>query len=220
MKRIGLFGGTFDPIHRGHLKAATAVRTRYGLDRIVFIPSAVPPHKKRSHVTRAGDRMEMIRMAVPRGSDFMISEVELKRKGPSYTVDTVNHFISVYPQNTAFYLIIGHDAFLEIDTWKSYLHLFSLIPFIVLMRPENGRIDIGPEVIDPYLKSKISAGYYYNAEKMCYLHPTKQPLYIFSTGLIEMSSTDIRERIKTRQAIGDRVPRVVIRFISDRGLYR
>lgn len=220
MKRIGLFGGTFDPIHKGHLQAATAVKQRYGLDSIVFIPSAFPPHKKRSHVTRAGDRMEMLRLAVSDRSDFLISDAELKRKGPSYTVDTVNHFISVYPEKTTFYLIIGHDAFLEIDTWKSYLHLFSITPFIVLIRPENGRTDLGPGVIDPYLKKKISVGYRYDAEKSCYLHPTKQPLYIFSTGLIEMSSTDIREWIKTRRAIGDKVPRPVIKFISDQGLYR
>ncbi len=220
MKRIGLFGGTFDPIHMGHLQAAKSVKNGYGLDNIFFIPSAIPPHKKRSHVTGAKDRLEMLRLALVDISEFLISDTELKRKGPSYTIDTVRHFISVYPKKTAFYLIIGHDAFLEIDTWKSYIFLFSEIPFIVLIRPEKGQPDLGQRVIDTYLKSRISTAYQYDAEKSCYLHPTKQPLYIFSSDLIQISSTDIREQIRTQGAIDEVVPKSVIQFISDRGLYQ
>lgn len=220
MKRIGLFGGTFDPIHMGHLQAAKSVKNGYGLDNIFFIPSAIPPHKKRSHVTNAKDRLEMLRLALDDCSDFLISDTELKRKGPSYTIDTVRDFISVYPKTTTFYLIVGHDAFLEIDTWKSYLFLFSEIPFIILIRPEKGQFDLGMGVIDTYLKSRISTAYQYDAEKLCYLHPTKQPLYIFSSDLIQISSTDIRERIRTHRAIDDVVSESVVQFISGRGLYQ
>ncbi len=196
------------------------MKQRYGLDGIVFIPSAIPPHKKRSRVTRARYRMEMLRLAVSGRSDFTISDAELKRQGPSYTVDTVNQFVSKYPEKTTFHLIIGHDAFLEIDTWKSYLRLFSKIPFIILMRPDQTENEHGIGLIETYLQSKISIEYRFNAKKSSYSHPTKQPLYIFSSGLIEMSSSDIRERIKTMRPIGDRVPQSVSRFISDRGLYR
>lgn len=220
MKRIGLFGGTFDPIHMGHLQAAKLVKNGYGLDSILFIPSAIPPHKQRSRVTNAIDRLEMLRLALVDSTDFLISDTELKRKGPSYTIDTVRRFISIYPKTTIFYFIIGHDAFLEIDTWKAYIPLFSEIPFIVLIRPEMGQTDVGLKVIDTYLKSKISAAYQYDTEKSCYFHSIKQPLHIFSSDLLQISSTDIRERVLKKRAIDDVVPESVIQFISDRGLYQ
>lgn len=220
MKRIGLFGGTFDPIHMGHLQAAKLVKNGYGLDSILFIPSAIPPHKQRSRVTDAIDRLEMLRLALVDSTDFLISDTELKRKGPSYTIDTVRRFISIYPKKTIFYLIIGHDAFLEIDTWKAYISLFSEIPFIILIRPEMGQTDVGPKVIDTYLKSKVSDAYQYDAEESCYFHSIKQSLHIFSSDLLQISSTDIRERVRKKGAIDDVVPESVIQFISDRGLYQ
>ncbi len=134
VKRIGIFGGTFNPIHMGHLRTVWEVHCGFGLDETILIPSAAPPHKPAEGVIDAGDRLEMVRLAISGYDEFTVSDVELKRPGPSYTIDTVRHFKSVYPEDADFHLIIGLDAILEIDTWKSYRDIFRLIPFIVMMR--------------------------------------------------------------------------------------
>ena len=136
---VGLFGGTFNPIHNGHLKAIEEVLKGFSLDKSYLIPSAIPPHKEQRNLVDAKDRMEMIRLAVATCPALMesvtVSDVELKRKGPSYTIDTVCHFKSILPKDSRLYLILGLDAFLEIDTWKSYTNLFMLTSFIVIPRP-------------------------------------------------------------------------------------
>ncbi|MBU4209797.1 MAG: nicotinate (nicotinamide) nucleotide adenylyltransferase, partial [Proteobacteria bacterium] len=141
MEHIGLFGGTFNPIHVGHLRAIQDVQNRFALDKCYLIPAALPPHKEPGDVVDAKYRLEMIRLAVSEYSDrlnsVIISDVELKRSGPSYTVDTVNHFKSILPYNSRLYFILGIDAFLEIDTWKSYSDLFYLTAFIVMARPRG-----------------------------------------------------------------------------------
>ena len=90
--RIGLFGGTFDPIHIGHLRAATEVKQGFNLDQIVFIPAALPPHKTQEAVTDAADRLKMVELAVSGHTGFTVSDLELKRSGPSYSIDTIDHF--------------------------------------------------------------------------------------------------------------------------------
>ena len=137
LRRIGLFGGTFNPIHLGHIQVVREVKAGFGLNKILIIPSALPPHKEPDGVVDAEDRLEMIRLAFSDDPNFVISDVELKRSGPSYTIDTVRHFKSISPENTKFYLIMGLDAFLEIDSWRSYNDLFLLIPFIVMSRIIN-----------------------------------------------------------------------------------
>ena len=110
--KIGLFGGTFNPVHFGHVKTVLDVKQQFHFDHIYLIPSALPPHKKPDEIARAKDRLEMTRQTFSDKDGFTVSDVELNRRGPSYTIDTVRHFVSRAPENTCISLILGMDAFL------------------------------------------------------------------------------------------------------------
>jgi len=219
--RIGLFGGTYNPIHLGHLRAAVEVKEGFSLDEIYLIPCAIPPHKKSGHVAGAQERYEMARIATSNTPGFFASDVELKRSGPSYTIDTILHFKSVLQKNTELYFILGLDAFLEIDTWKSYMDLFPLIPFIILIRPHAGQIDpdLRQQKIEDFIKSKISAGYKYDSSQSGFIHLEMEPIFLFDVTSLEISSSAIRNLIKRRRSIRYLVPDEIIDFIKTKGLY-
>jgi len=219
--RIGLFGGTFNPIHLGHVQVVREVKAGFGLDKILIIPSALPPHKELDGVVDAEDRLEMIRLAFSDDPNFVISDVELKRSGPSYTIDTVRHFKSISPENTELYLIVGLDAFLEIDTWKSYDDLFLLIPFIVMSRAINKKnsAELKWKSLKNYLQSKISKGYTFSPNQSSFIHDKKQPVWVFNVTPVDISSTTIRKRIKEGRSIKRLVPDIVEDFIKVKGLY-
>ncbi len=225
MKHIGLFGGTFNPIHVGHLRAIQDVQNRFALDKCYLIPAALPPHKEPGDVVDAKYRLEMIRLAVSEYSDrlnsVIISDVELKRSGPSYTVDTVNHFKSILPYNSRLYFILGIDAFLEIDTWKSYSDLFYLTAFIVISRP--GGVDtegsLKWKVLEDYIKEKISGSYKFSISRSCFIHDEKQTIFFVDIDSVDISSTQIRHLIKKGRPIKLFVPEKVEDFIIGKGLY-
>ena len=221
MKHIGLFGGTFNPIHLGHVQVVQEVKKGFGLDEIFIIPSALPPHKERDGLVGAGDRIEMIRLAFSNHPDFAVSDVELKRSGPSYTIDTVRHFKSILAEDTELYLIVGLDAFLEIDTWKSYKDLFLMIPFIVMSRStagEDGTV-FGWKPFEDYLKSRISEGYNISTSQSSYIHEEKRPVFVFDVTPVDISSTKIRKLVKRKSTIKSLVPGLVEDFIKTKGLY-
>ncbi len=219
--RIGLFGGTFNPIHSGHLKVAQKIKEAFALERIFIIPSACPPHKKPADIADAKDRLEMIRLAVSDYRYFIVSDAELKRPGTSYTIDTIKHFKAVSPDKTEFYFILGLDAFFEIDTWKSYRDLFDLMSFIVVTRSgEWGNGSSGMrKILEDYIKTRISDGYTFSSSRSCYVHKNKQPIFIFDIKPIDISSTKIRERVKKGRSIKSMVPEKVEDFIKTKGLY-
>jgi len=219
--RIGLFGGTYNPIHLGHLRTAVEVKEGFSLDEIYLIPCAIPPHKKSGPVAGAEERYEMARISTLNTPDFSASDVELKRSGPSYTIDTILHFKSVLPKDTELYFILGLDAFLEIGTWKSYMDLFPLIPFIILTRPYAGQIDPGlrQQKIEDFIKSRISAGYKYDSSQSGFVHLEMEPLFLFDVTPLEISSSAIRSLIKRRRSIRFLVPDEVIDFIKTKRLY-
>jgi nicotinate-nucleotide adenylyltransferase len=223
--RVGLFGGTFNPIHNGHLKAIEEVQKGFFFDESYLIPSAIPPHKEQRNLVDAKDRIEMIRLAVANcpalRESVTVSDIELKRKGPSYTIDTVCHFKSILPKDSRLYLILGLDAFLEIDTWKSYTNLFMLTSFIVTNRPGTGNADRSAlmKTIGNYLKKSISHGYNYSFAQSCYIHSNKQPVFFFHVSPIDISSTKIRKLINNGMSIKSLVPEKVEKFIKTKGLY-
>ena len=219
--RLGLFGGTFDPIHFGHLRAALEVKEGFDLDQIVLIPAAVPPHKTDRQVTDAADRLRMAQMAVEGNSVFTVSDIELKRSGPSYSIDTIGHFKTSSPEDTEIYFISGLDAFLEIDTWHSYADLLKQVVFIVIARPIFDCRDLSShwKRLEDFLKSKISSKYKRSASS-CFEHPEAPPIYTFDVTSLDISSTRIRERIKVGHSIQFLVPQRVEDYIKTRGLYR
>ncbi len=219
--RLGLFGGTFNPIHTGHIQVALKVSESFALDKILFIPSALPPHKAPGDVVNVQDRLAMIHQALIPYPGFEISDVELKRPGPSYTIDTVRYFKRVIDKNSTIFLLLGLDAFLDIDTWKSYADLFLLVPFIVILRSceKTHRAVDDRKIIEGYLKGKVSGDYQYSASRSCFSHKEKQPVFIFNTTPIDISSTDIRQLIHKGESIKQMVPDVVENFIKRKGLY-
>jgi len=221
LERIGLFGGTFNPIHRGHLHAVDEVGKKFPLDRIYLIPSARPPHKAPDNLAEAADRLEMIRLAIAGITCLKVSKVELSRSGPSYTIDTVTHYQALFADETELYLIMGIDAFLEINTWKSYLDLLLQISFIIMSRPheqsQNGYAD--QTIFNDYLNRTISKEYEFSSSNSCYHHPENKPIFILDVDPLDISSTDIRNRIQQGRSIRPLVSKAVANFIKTKGLY-
>ena len=219
--RIGLFGGTFNPIHFGHLRVAVEVKEGFELNELILIPAALPPHKMPGEVVDAADRLKMLKGAIEDTPGLKLSDVELKRSGPSYTIDTVNFFKDSLSEDSQIYLIMGMDAFLEIDTWKSYDELLTQISLIVINRPNviSDQSVYGWEVMEEYLKSKISSEYIFSKSQSCYMRPEKQPIYVYEVTILDISSTKIRELIKRGRSIEYLVPQKVADFINSKGLY-
>jgi nicotinate-nucleotide adenylyltransferase len=218
---IGLFGGTYNPVHIGHLRAALEVREGFELDEVIMIPAALPPHKMPGEVADAADRLHMLNQALEDTPGLRISDVELKRSGPSYTIDTVAHFKHSLPDQSRIYLIMGMDAFLEIDTWKSYDELLLQIPFIIINRPKSGNAakDPGWKIMEKFLACKISRDYVFSESRRCYRARNKQPIYIFEVTRLDISSTRIRNLINQGRSIDYFVPPKVADFINSKGLY-
>jgi nicotinate-nucleotide adenylyltransferase len=133
--KIGIFGGTFNPVHQGHLAIAEEVRSAVHLEKILFIPAGDPPHKNNREVIPAHHRLEMVRLAIKDDPHFEISELEIQRPGKSYTVETLAALKAAYPSGTEWFLILGLDAFLDFPAWREPDRLLTLCHFIVVSRP-------------------------------------------------------------------------------------
>jgi len=199
-RKIGIMGGTFDPIHIGHLVTAEAVRMEYDLEKVLFIPAANPPHKQHSHVAPTTDRYIMTVMATDSNPHFHVSPIEIDRPGLSYTIDTILALIEQYGDETEFYFITGADTVQELPTWRDIDHLLNLCYFIAAARPGC----IGS--LDSVIKSFGIKG--------------RQRIHRLSTPELEISSTDIRERVQEGRSIKYIVPESVESYILKEGLYR
>jgi nicotinate-nucleotide adenylyltransferase len=132
--KVGIYGGTFDPVHLGHINLALQAKNRFLLEKVIFVPANTSPHKKNKPVTATFHRLAMLTLALEDYSDFSISMIEINRKGISYSVDTME-LLQEKIEDSNFYLILGADSFLELNTWKNYLHLTTLCNIIVGNRP-------------------------------------------------------------------------------------
>jgi nicotinate-nucleotide adenylyltransferase len=219
--RIGLFGGTFDPIHFGHLRAALEVQEGFGLTRVFLIPAAVPPHKARDGVAPAADRLHMIAAAVAGEPCLAASDVEIRRTGPSYTIDTVRHFFSAVAGAAEIFLIMGLDAFLEIDTWKSYRELLALVSVIVISRPEadGPRADHGGKALGDFIRARISTDVAASGAPVGFRGPGVRGVRLFPVTALDISSSRIRELVAAGRSIRFLVPAAVCECIQTKGLY-
>jgi nicotinate-nucleotide adenylyltransferase len=225
--RIGLFGGTFNPIHRGHLHIGDQICAVFPLDRICLIPCANPPHKTSCGLAPACDRLEMIRLALSGspGSELLyyVSEVELHRSGPSYSIDTVEDFLSKNHWDAEYFMLVGLDAFLELDSWKNYLQILHRIPLIILPRSlENSQVMIdAQQEVEDFIYTKLSQSYYYDSSQLAYLHSSLRPIYItMSLSPLNISSTKVRRLVGSGESIDSLVPKKVAEYIYAKGLYR
>lgn len=217
-KLIGLLGGTFDPVHNGHLAVAEHVHASLGLDSIWFIPAALPPHKightDGQAITSFAHRFSMLERAIAQNSSFVVSDIEAKRSSPSYSIDTINILIPKLGEQAELFFIIGLDAFLEINTWKRYKDLPNLVNFVIISRPAYAPDKIGEAVCQNF------AGYAYDSSRAMWSSPDRKGSFMFQyMKPMAISSTDIRERIRDGKKIADLVPPAVEDYIKKQKLY-
>ena len=196
VKRLGIMGGTFDPIHYGHLVTAEAARTRFRLDQVVFVPSGRPPHKA-DGTTDAGDRLVMTQMAIVTNPGFSLSDIEARREGYSYSIDTVREFFDIYGPELELFFITGADAILSIPTWKDAGDLLHMCTFIAASRPGFDLAEL-------------------NKLPLAWL----ERIRLFEIPALAISSTDIRRRVKQGDSIKYLLPEPVEHYILRYGLYR
>lgn len=217
--RLGILGGTFDPIHNGHLRAALEIREEFGLDRINLIPTFNTPHKQPDSITPFVHRFAMARLATADMPEIDVLDIEGMRGGSSYTIDTVTE-LKKRPDCGEIFLITGMDAFLDIRLWKDYNKLFELINFIIVHRPgyESAIPDDLLENIGAS-GSAVSKGFYGGHNMVNYKMLSGKDLYITAMPQLEISGTVIREKLKQGQSVRYLLPDQVLSYIKKEGLY-
>ena len=201
VKRLGLMGGTFDPIHQGHLVLAEAARCTFQLDQVVFIPSGHPPHKRDHAVTSGPDRCRMTELAIAANPYFALSRVEVEREGYSYAIDTVRYFLKGLPKGGQLFFITGADAILDVLTWKDAEQLFEACTFLAAARP-----GFGGEGFWEQLAKRLSPAQLAKVE-------------VLEAPALDISSTEIRRRLAEGRSVRYLLPDAVAKYIYENGLY-
>ena len=191
---IGIFGGTFNPIHYGHLINCAMIKDDLPLEKIIFLPSKMPVHKNLKGNISPEDRYEMIKLAVKDNSDFDVSRIEIDRTSKSYTVTTLKQLIEIYRDDKLFF-ILGIDALQDIGTWKDYEKILGMVSFIVMKR----------------------AGIIYNKNK---IDSQAKEILFYNNPIIEISSQEIRKRVKCGKTIKYLVHPDVEKYIINKELYK
>ncbi len=221
---IALFGGSFDPIHCGHITAAARLIERCGMDRVVILPAALPPHKRGRQIASFSDRRNMIELAIDGHADLVLCDIEARREGPSYTIDTVENLTAhVRPEDTL-HLVMGSDAFIELDTWKDWERILTSISLLVIQRPQS---DTPPEAQPNRTIRFLQEVLQYSGPESdgtssvpIWRHPHRLPIRIVEIEALPVSSSEIRQRIRSGASIQGLVPAAVEHYIVEKGLYR
>lgn len=217
--KTGLLGGTFDPIHWGHLIVAEEAADVIGLDRVIFIPARIPPHKIGQSISATQHRMKMVESAIADNSRFEVSDYEVSRPGPTYTVETVQAFKQLYP-NDQIYFIMGHDSFLEIETWYQYPELFSLCRLIVVIRPGTPPVQwqrFGKDVRQLFPDRVLQINDAMDSPRS---QQDNWTICLVKIAGLDVSATRIRARVRSGRSIRYQVPDTVREYINLKRLYR
>ena len=194
--RLGVMGGTFDPIHHGHLVAASEVASRFGLDEVVFVPTGQPWQKADREVSSAEDRYLMTVIATASNPRFTVSRVDVERDGPTYTVDTLKDLRAERGEDVDLYFITGADALTQILTWRNSDRLFDLAHFVGCTRPG---VELDTTVIDQLPRDRVT---------------------VMEIPALAISSTACRKRVHDQEPTWYLVPDGIVQYIAKRGLYR
>ncbi len=200
IKKIAIMGGTFDPIHYGHLVTTEAVMHQFQIDKVLFIPSGQPPHKSGKKVTAAEDRYLMTLLATESNPSFFPSRIEIDREGYSYTIDTIKQLKQEDPDQEI-YFITGADAFLQILTWRNPEELLRSCHFVAATRPGYLRPEISEEI------KRLTQEY-------------KAHIHFIEVPALSISSSDIRQRVREGRPIKYLLPELVENYIYKHGLYQ
>jgi len=216
METIGLFGGTFDPIHLGHLRAAAEVRRKTRLERILFIPSFLPPHKTRGTAAPAADRLRMVELACRRRAGIEASAIEVEAREKSYSILTLRKVRAQAPDARLFF-ILGVDAFLDIGTWREYEKVLEECFFIVTGRP-GFELERARDVLGGRLRETM--GPLAAAGSLAGPAAPRVRIVLLPIRAIDVSSTAVRDRARRGRSLDGLVPRSVAVYIKEHQLYR
>lgn len=200
--RLGVIGGSFDPVHMGHLSIAEEAREVFELERVVFVPAAQPPHKGGKTGAPAADRMRMVELAISGNPHFIVSDIEMRREGPSYTIDTLEEIQRMYP-GMGVYFVVGADSLAELHSWHRACELVERFDFIIIGRPGAAGVSL----------SKLEEKFGAEAAR-------KLDRYYLRSGFFDLSATEIRRRIGEGSSIRYLAVPAVERYILSKGIYR
>ena len=221
MIRLGLIGGTFNPIHRCHLTIATHARDRLELDRILFIPAGDPPHKPPYALAPAAHRYEMVTLAVTGDPTFVASDLEVRRQGKSYTIDTVRMLSEQADPPAALFFILGIDSFLDVPTWKQSSALLELCHFVVVSRPGTPFATLAGSPLDPPLDRTALARLDSGEEDLIRTSLKGQTeLVLLRVPPCHVSASEIHRRLSTGESLAALLPAPVESYIIRHKLYR
>ncbi len=212
--RLGILGGTFDPIHLGHLRVAEEIGEELELEKIYLIPAAVPPHKDTRPITSFHHRLAMTQLAAEESPLLEALDLEGRRQGLSYSIETLREFHQIFKPSPILFFILGMDAFLEIKTWKEYERLFDYANFVVIKRPGSQS-----EELESFLLS-LDVGFGKGEGEDTFVHPSGNLLIYKEATLMDISSTQIRALVAAGKTIRFLVPESVRSYIMEKGLYR
>lgn len=200
-KKIAVMGGTFDPIHYGHLSTAEAVRDKFDVEKVIFIPSGCPPHKDLNFVTNNERRYDMTLLATESNPGFEVSRMEIDRPGRTYTIDTINELKEMYGEDVQIYFITGADVVHQIFTWKSWQELITMCDFVAATRPGYKKSDMFKRI--EYLRDTYESR-----------------IHFMDVPALDISSSDIRERVQKGEPVKYLLPECVEEYIYKNNLYK
>lgn len=211
--KVGIIGGTFNPIHLAHLRIAEEVRDSLGLARVVFIPASSPPHKPLAGEIPFAHRLAMVRLAVQDNPAFSVSKMEEERGGRSYSIDTLRALRSDHPDDE-FFFIIGSDSFLEIGTWHEFAAIFACCNLVVVERPGTAIADL-----EAVLPAAVTAEFSYLPAEHRLVHRSGYSVHYLHGIPFDISSSAIRERARQGRSLRYLVPSTVEHYIKEQRLY-
>jgi nicotinate-nucleotide adenylyltransferase len=211
--KTGILGGTFNPIHNAHLRIAEEARDLFKLDRVVFIPAATPPHKPHIGALSFASRLEMVRLATADNPCFTVSDMEGKRGGRSYSIDTLRALSQEYPEDEL-YFIVGADSFNDISTWREYAAIFALCNIVCVQRPGSTIKSLAKA-----LPVAMAREFCYDSASKRLNHSSGHCVYALDGVLLDISSSHIRLLVRGGRSIRYLVPDAVDRYIKEQRLY-
>jgi nicotinate-nucleotide adenylyltransferase len=211
--RIGILGGTFNPIHNAHLRIAEESRDLFGLDRVIFIPAATPPHKPLVGELSFASRLAMVRLSVADNPYFSVSDMEAVRGGRSYSIDTLRALRIEFPEDEIFF-IIGADSFNDISTWREYAAIFALCNVVCVQRPGSTIKSLAMA-----LPVAMSQEFCYDTAAKRLTHSSGHGVFALDGVLLDISSSHIRQLVRGGRSIRYLVPDAVEQFIKEQRLY-
>lgn len=213
-QRLGILGGTFNPVHLGHLRLAQEAVEQLGLDLCLLIPAWVPPHKPQANIIAYEHRLRMLQLAAADNARFRVSDLERRLSGKSFTAATLKRLQDELTEPVESHFLLGLDAFLEIQSWWHYREIFELASLAIFRRPDYDR-----RVIAEQLVRYVSPLYRWNDERGCFVHPSLRPVTALKSTFLDISSSVIRDLLAAGKSVRYLVPDSVLRYIRDEELY-